>query len=257
MNTEHSHMSAKFRQELRREFEISGGVAAWVLFAHLFVLASPLALIWAIDVYAGQLPIAVAHPTLIRIASAIYIGATAFEVAQNSADRWYLTDATRSVADLLFNAFMTLAFCMYTIGFYANSWLTALAVLLTAAYPVAYINNHPSHRGISGIVTLLATLSLYFVTGDPTVFLFVTLSGLGTYFIVLLMKQHNQWMHGHGAFSFGVAFLAWPLALRNAAAGEPNSWTLVIVVSVAIVVIAAVLTPWLSRLAATPRLGPG
>ena len=190
---------------------------------------------------------------LVKIASAIYIGAIAFELAQNSADRWYLTEPTRSVADLFFNALMTLAFCLYTIGFYANVWLTLIAVLLTLIYPLAYINDHPSHRGISGMVTLLATLSLYLVTGDPTVFLFLSLTGLGMYFILLLMRQHNQWMHGNAAFFFALSFLAWPWALRNAAVEQPNSWVFVIGVTLVFALIAALLRPWLARLAATPR----
>ena len=247
-------MSANFRQDLWQEFEIPAGVATWVLFAHFFVLASPLAVIWAVDAYAGQLSTAIAHPTLIKLASAIYIGAIAFEIAQNSADGWYLTDATRSVADLFFNAFLTLAFCMYTIGFYANIWMTVVAVVLTILYPLAYINNHPAQRGMGGVVTLLATLSLYFVTGDPTVFLFLSVTGLGMYFILLLIRQHNQWMHGNAAFLFGIAFLAWPWGIRNAAVGQPNSWLFVIAVTAAIAVIAAALLPWLRRLAATPRV---
>lgn len=247
-------MNSSFRQALRSEFEIPMGVATWVLAAHLCVLATPLALIWAVDAYAAQLTAAIAHPTLIKVASAIYIGAIAFEVAQNSADRWYLTEPTHSVADLFFNAFMTLAFCLFAIGFYANIWVSLLAIVLTTIYPFAYINNHPAHRAISGVVTLLGATSLYLVTRDPTVFLFVTVTGLGMYFIVLLMQQHNQWMHGNAAFCFAVAFLAWPWGLRNAAVGQPNSWLFVVVISLATALIAAALKPWFRNLAATPRI---
>jgi hypothetical protein len=132
--------------------------------------------------------------------------------------------------------------------------MTSSAVVLTVVYPLAYINNHPSHRGISGMVMLLATLSLYLVTDDPTAFLFLSVTGFGMYFILLLMQRRNQWLHGNAAFLFGAAFLAWPWAIHNAAAGHPNSWLFVIAVTAAIAVIAAVLQPRFSRLKATPRI---
>ena len=154
---------------------------------------------------------------------------------------------------------MTLAFCLYTIGFYANFWMTSIAVVCTLLYPLAYIKDHPSHRGLSGIVILLATLSLYLVSGDPTVFLFIALTGLGMYFILLLMQKHNQWLHGNAAFFFGVAFLAWPWAIRNAALGQLNSWVFVLATTAAVALVAALLRPWFARLPTTPRLklGPG
>lgn len=252
-----SEMNEVFRQQLREEFEIPTHVATWVVLTHFFVLASPLALIWAVDVYGSLLPNAIAYPTLVKLASAVYIGATAFEVAQNSADRWYLTEATRSVADLFFNSFMTVAFCMYTIGFYSNVWMTSAAVVLTLLYPVAYINNHPSHRVLSNVVILLATLSLFLVTRDPAVFLFLSVNGLAIYLIVLLMKGHSQWLHGWGAFLFGVAFLAWPWAIMNAANGEQMSWIFVIGATVAVVVAAAAATPMMRKMKPTPRLYGG
>ena len=55
-------------------FEIPGPVAAGVLGAHLVVLAAPLALIWAVDVYAGQLATPIAYTTLVKLAAAIYVG---------------------------------------------------------------------------------------------------------------------------------------------------------------------------------------
>jgi hypothetical protein len=246
-------MSETFRDQLRQEFDLPVPIAIWVVLTHFFVLACPLAVIWAVDVYGSMLPNSIAHPTLVKIASAIYIGATAFEVAQNSADRWYLTEATRSVADLFFNSFMTLAFAMYAIGFYANDWMTGAVIVLTLLYPIAYINNHPAHRGLNGIVVFLGTLSIYLVTEDPTVFLFLTVNAFAVYLIVLLTKRHAQWLHGWAAFFFGVAFLAWPWAIMNAANDTAASWTFVIAVSVVISVLAAIVTPLINKMAATPR----
>jgi hypothetical protein len=251
--TEGVHMDLSFERQLREEFDLPAPVAIWVVITHFFVLACPLVLIWAIDAYGSQLRLSLANATLVQLASAVYIGATAFEVAQNSADRWYLTEATRSVADLFFNAFMTVAFCMYTIGFYGNFWMSLAAIILTTSYPIAYIKNHPAHRGINGTVVLLATISLFLVTGDPIVFLFLVGNGLAVYFILFLFKQRAQWLHGWAALIFGLAFLPWPWAIANAAKGEPSSWVFVIAVSVAIAIGAAALTPVLSKMKVTPH----
>lgn len=250
-------MNSSFAQQLREEFDIPTPIAVWVVLTHIFVLACPLALIWAVDKYASLLPQALDNATLVQLASAVYIGATAFEVAQNSADRWYLTEATRSVADLFFNSFMTVAFCMYTIGFYGNIWMSLAAVILTIIYPFAYIKNHPSHRGINGVVVLLATVSLYLATGDPVVFLFLVGNALAVYFIVYLMKQREQWLHGWAALIFGLAFLPWPWAIVNAANGQTTGWAWVAGITVAAAALAAGLSPLLSRMTPTPRrFGP-
>jgi len=246
-------VSTSFAQQLRDEFDLPTPIAIWVVITHIFVLLCPLLLIWAVDIYAGLLPQALANATLVQLASAVYIGATAFEVAQNSADRWYLTEATRSVADLFFNSLMTVAFCMYAIGFYASSWMSVVAVVLTIIYPFAYIRNHPSHRGINGTVVLLATVSLYRVTGDPVAFLFLVGNGLAVYFILFLMKQRAQLLHGWAALVFGLAFLPWPWAIVSAARGEPTSWGWVIGITVMAGILAAGLTPFLKKMAPTPR----
>lgn len=246
-------MNTPFAQQLREEFDLPTPIAIWVVITHVFVLSCPLALIWAVDKYAGLLPQSLANATLVQLASAVYIGATAFEVAQNSADRWYLTEATRSVADLFFNSFMTVAFCMYTIGFYANAWMSVAAIILAIIYPFAYIKNHPSHRGINGAVVLLATVSLFLVTGDPAAFLFLVGNGLAVYLIVYLVKQRAQWLHGWAALVFGLAFLPWPWAILNTAQGEPTSWGAVIGITVAAGILGAGLTPFLKKMAPTPR----
>ncbi len=82
-------MDKSLAQQLREEFDLAAPVATWVVITHLFVLACPLALICAVDAYASLLPAEMASATLVKLACAVYIGATAFEVTQNSADRWY------------------------------------------------------------------------------------------------------------------------------------------------------------------------
>ena len=246
-------MEKPFAQQLREEFDLTPPMAAWIVITHFFVLACPLVLMWAVNVYGGLLAQPFASPILVQLASAVYIGATAFEVAQNSADRWYLTEATRSVADLFFNSFMTVAFCMYTIGFAGNDWMSIAAIVLTIAYPIAYIKDHPSYRGLNGAVVMLATISLYRVTGDPVAFLFMLGNGIGVFFIVFLIRQRAQILHGFAAFTFGLGFLAWPWGIINAANGTQTSWLFVASVIGAVAAVAAALAPVLAKMQATPR----
>lgn len=246
-------MNEVLAQQLRKEFDLTPSMATWIVLTHFFVLACPLAFIWAVNAYGNQLPTPLANPTLVLIASAVYIGATAFEVAQNSADRWYLTEATRSVADLFFNSFMTVAFWLYIVGFVGLGWFALVAAVPTVLFPFAYIANHPSHRGINGVVVLMATASLYWVTGDPAAFLFMVGTGVGVYFITFLIRRYAQVLHGWAAFFFGLGFLSWPWAILNAANGTRISWTTFGVVTVIIVAVLAAMAPMLNKSAATPR----
>ena len=238
---------------LREEFDLAAPMAIWIVMTHIFVLASPLVLMWAVGACHDSLTGLFVYPVLVQLASAVYIGATAFEVAQNSADRWYLTEATRSVADLAFNAFMTVAFCMYTIGFLGFGWVALVTVVLAVFFPFAYVADHPLHRGLSGAVVLIATLGLYWVTRDPAALLFMVGNGLGVYFIAMLMKRHAQALHGFGAFFFGLGFLSWPWAIANAAADARLSWPAFAGIAAAAVIVVAALSPVVSKLPATPR----
>jgi len=246
-------MNFSFKQQLRQEFDLTAPMATWIVMTHIFVLACPLALMWAVGTYNDVLSGLFAYPIQVQLASAVYIGSTAFEVAQNSADRWYLTEATRSVADLTFNAFMTVAFCMYTIGFVGLGWVALVTIALAIVFPFAYIANHPSHRGLSGTVVMIATISLYWVTRDPAVFLFMVGNGVGVYFITMMVKRRAQWMHGWGAFFFGLGFLSWPWVIVNAVNDTQLPWLTFAGITIAIVIVTAALTPVMSRAEETPR----
>lgn len=247
-------MDKSFARQLREEFDVPGGIAVWLIVTHLWVLVTPLVMIWAVGAHGDALPTALASPTLVIIASAIYIGSTAFEVAQNAADRWYLTESTRSGADLVFNTGLTLSFCLYTIGFTGLNWLGIATIALAAVYPAVYIRSTDGHRSVSGVVTLLATAALFLVTRDPAAFLFIVLNACGAYLIMTLIKCGSQWLHGWAAFMFGLGYLAWPLAIINAARGTPMSWVQAGIITAAVIVAAALLTPLLRRLERTPRL---
>ncbi|MGI9342287.1 MAG: hypothetical protein ACR2QV_05520 [Gammaproteobacteria bacterium] len=246
-------MEKTFTRQLREEFDVPGGIAIGLIASHLWVLAMPLVMMWAVITYADALLVPLANPMLVVIASALYIGSTSFEVAQNAADRWYLTEATRSGADLVFNVGLTLSFCLYTIGFVGLNWLGLAAVVLTIVYPAVYIKTTDAHRSVSGIVTMLATIALFFVTWDPATFLFIVGNFIGAYLITILIKNGSQWLHAWAAFMFGVGYLAWPLAIVNAANDTPISWLQFGVITAVVGVAAAALTPLLRGLPRTPR----
>lgn len=249
-------MEKTFTRQLREEFDVPGGIAAWLIASHLWVLATPLVMIWVIDAYADALPTGLASPALVIIASAVYIGSTAFEVAQNAADRWYLTESTRSGADLVFNTGLTLSFCLYTIGFTGLNWLGIATIALAAVYPAFYIRSTDGHRAVSGVVTLLATVALFVVTRDPAAFLFIVLNACGAYLIMTLIKHGSQWLHGWAAFMFGLGYLAWPLTIVNAARGTPMTWLQFGVITAVVALGGVVLTPLMRRMPRTPRALP-
>jgi len=59
-------MNESFKQQLREEFDLSAPMAAWIVFTHIFVLACPLALMWAVAMYSDLLPEPFANSILVR-----------------------------------------------------------------------------------------------------------------------------------------------------------------------------------------------
>ena len=96
-------------------------------------------------------------------------------------------------------------------------------------------------------------MSLYLLTDDPAVFLFMLGNAAGVFCILFLMKRRAQWMHGWGAFSFGLGFLAWPWAIINAVNGTQLSWLVTAGLFVAGAIVIGALTPLFSNAKATPR----
>ena len=75
---------------LRAQVALPTPVAIWVLAAHAIALLTPLLLLWA--VYANWVFVSAlaAAPGIFYVAVAFMMAASAFEIAQNTADRWYL-----------------------------------------------------------------------------------------------------------------------------------------------------------------------
>ena len=75
---------------LRAQIDLPAPVATWVLAAHAVSFLTPLVLLWAVHVnweyVAGQAQ----APAFLYVAVALMMASAAFEIAQNTADRWYL-----------------------------------------------------------------------------------------------------------------------------------------------------------------------
>ena len=89
-------MVTKPTDQLWADIDLRGGEAVWVLLAHLYALLVPVALCVAVYEHWGYLSGATDRPSLFFVAACLLTAGSAFEVAQNTMDRWYLTENTAS-----------------------------------------------------------------------------------------------------------------------------------------------------------------
>ena len=221
---------------LRAQVALPTPVAIWVLAAHAIALLTPLLLLWA--VYANWVFVSAlaAAPGIFYVAVAFMMAASAFEIAQNTADRWYLepgmgsTDGT-ALSDFLFY----LCNCLGMLGLIAGCmgdlwWLMGACAAIVGAF-----------------------VFLYLTFGNPIVFLQIVASRLTLYFFALLLKTRAQFLHGCVALAStaGIWVAAW--AVYSGAAGRPQGWAFVIALAAAIGLLALSLKQQLERISATPR----
>ncbi len=68
--------------------------AVWVLAAHLYALLVPLVLVLVVAEHREFIAMRTAFPVLLPAAAGVMMAGSAFEIAQNALDRWYLTRET-------------------------------------------------------------------------------------------------------------------------------------------------------------------
>lgn len=247
------------RQRIAGEIDLPAGVALWVIGAHLVTLLSPLALIWIASEHSTFLSEHMAHPSLLFVGAAVMMVGSALEIAQNTFDRWYLTEDTASallpsLVDCAFYTTVCVGLLLVGIGVDDTPWLVTLMTVVTLGTPVLYLLDIP-HHGMSGLLGAIVTFVLYRHFGDPLVFLFVVIGGSTGYFFSLLLKTLNQSLHGFTAIVNGVGTLVVAYSLHQTALGTPSSW---LTVGVCVGVYGATLGglyPVLSKLPATKRRG--
>jgi len=232
--------------------------AIWVLGAHLYALLVPLVLITAVTHHWAELTTLTDYPLLFYVAAGVMMAGSAFEIAQNTIDRWYLTPESGSAkgtgfCDLLFYTCIVASQALVAVACMGDRiWVTLPAVALTALFPWLYVHQLVQFLPMS-LLGLLAAATAYTQLGQPVIFLQLLLVPLTLYFFGALLQTGNQVLHGFTtvAASSGVLFLVW--GIHASAADTAHGW-LGVVVTVAVIGLAAIaLRPWLYALPPTPR----
>ncbi len=248
------------RQAIAAQVQLPVPVAAWVLAAHCYATLLPLVLVGAVQAHGAWLESVTDYPALFYVAVGLLCAGSAFEVAQNAIDRWYLTADTGSAlapafCDFLFYWFITAgqAALALAIGG-ADARVAALCAALVLAQPLLYLVQRAIFAPLA-ISGLLVALLGYRAFGDPVIVLQPLMAGLTMYFFSALLRTGAQALHGctTAAAASGIWFLVW--AIGNGAAGTPRSWAFTLALPVAVALLAALAWPWLLRLPATRRAG--
>ena len=241
-------------ERIGREVDIPAGVAVWVLGAHAVTLASPVLVVWVVfrhtDAVAGVLP----HPFLVLVAAALFLVGSAFEIAQNTIDRWYYEGPYPAFSDLLFNTLIVGGLACLALAADPAPWLVAVVVGATVIFPVLYLAGVVPYPAM-GVVGLAAVWSLYQALQTPVVVLLLVFStGLNLYLLAVIVRTRAQSIHGAIALSNGVGMAVIALSIAQALAPtRPTGWVPVLAVVVATAVAAGVAWRPLCDLAPTPR----
>ncbi len=242
------------RSRLRAQIDLPTPVAIWVLLAHAVALFSPLTLLWVGHDRGAALDDLLAAPFALHVAAALFLVASAFEIAQNTTDRWYYEGPYPAFSDLLFNA--GIAFGLGALGLAAGIdrlWVVAVVVVAAAAFPVLYLAGRVPYPA-TGVLGIAGTGLLWHALDNPAVLLLLVFTtGLNLYFLELVVRTRAQSLHGAIALTNGVGLLTVPLAIDQAVRGEPMSLATVGLIAAAIGVAALLAWRPLSRLAQTPR----
>ena len=81
---------------VRSDIQLPLPTAIWVLAAHAIALFIPFVLIVAVNHHWAALQELTDYPVLFYVAAGVMMAGSAFEIAQNAVDKWYLTPATGS-----------------------------------------------------------------------------------------------------------------------------------------------------------------
>jgi len=233
--------------------------AIWVLTAHAYATLVPLALCVAVNYHWDYLVLNTYKPFLFYVAAGLLCAGSAFEVAQNAFDRWYLTDETASAngtsfCDFLFYWLITAGQAVSAIAIAGDVWwVVAISIATVLVFPFCYLRQ-VAHFAPLSIANFLVVGLAFHAFGDPIVLLQIPLAGVTIYFFTALLKTGAQMIHGLTTVtaSSGIWFFIW--ALGNGAAGTPVSWALIVSIVVAATVTGIVIWPDLTELPASPRV---
>ena len=243
-----------------KDIDLPLPTAIWVLSAHLFALLVPLLLITAVTHHWTELTALTDYPLLFYVAAGFMMAGSAFEIAQNAIDRWYLTPEVGSAngtgfCDMLFYICIVASQGLVAVACMGDRiWVPLLAIAMTALFPLLYQRQFAQSLPLA-VLGLLAAVTAWLQLDQPVVLLQLLLAPLTLYFFGGLLQTGNQVLHGFTtlAASSGVLFLVW--GLHAAATGALSGWTGVIAAAIVVALAALVLRPWLYGLPPTPRHG--
>lgn len=248
-------------QRVLADMDIRGRLAVWVLAAHFYALLVPMVLIWAAWRHADYLATVCDYPGLLYFGAAWFSTGSAFEVAQNTMDRWYLTPEVPSangvgMCDFLSYWFVGFGQALIAIAIAGDNWWVWLAALvLLAAFPFTYFKQVAVHAPI-GLMGLIVAVLAWLTFGDPVVFLMFAQIGLTLFFFAALLNTGAQLLHGLTTIVASSGALLLPWAIVNGATGQQLSWLTVVVILVGTAIVAGLLRGPLNRLPPSPRVQP-
>ena len=243
------------------EVDISGPEAVWVLSAHVYALLVPLFFVFAVWANWDFLVETTYSPFLFFVAAVLMAAGGAFEAAQNTMDRWYLTEDSPSANGVGLLDFMF--YWMITSGSAAaalaiggdQAWVWVVCALCLIALPPLYFYDLPYFGPLT--VASLVSIYLAFTTfGDPVIFLQLLLVAATMYFFHALLKTSRQTLHGFTtmAASSGSWVLIWVIV--NSRNEQTDNWWLVAGITTVVVLAGIALWPVVMKLPATRRQSP-
>ncbi|ARN74593.1 hypothetical protein [Oceanicoccus sagamiensis] len=206
--------------KIAEEINLPLPTAIWVLGAHAFTLLSPLLLMASVHIYWDYLQQVLYAPELLYLSAIVMMIGSAFEIADNTFDRWYLTGLPPSLCDWLFSCCICLSIALNITAFMGQYTLLVIAAFAAViGFAVMYLMDWPQEimRGGLGIVS---AFSLYWVVGDPVAFFSFLSAYLTVYFFTILKATHAQSMHGFTTIVNAFGMLCTPWAFYNGAAGN-------------------------------------
>ena len=251
----------KPREQILTVVQIRGAEAVWVLAAPAYAVFVPVALCIGINYYWDYLGTVTQHPWLFYVAASLLASGSAFEVAQNSIDNWYLTGETASAngvgfCDFLFYWLIVGGQVVSAVAIAGDTWwVLAIGGAAVLALPFLYFINGPYFAPL--MVSSLLSIGLAFrAFGDPLIFLQLLLAGATVYFFEALLRTGAQSLHGVTTMCASSGVWLFLIAVGNGAAGTPTSWVTLGIITALAAVAGVLLWPVLTRLPASERAAP-
>jgi hypothetical protein len=242
------------------DMDIRGGVAVWVLGAHVWALFLPLLLIRAVVAHSDFVYANTDYGWIFFVAAAFMMAASAFEIAQNNIDRWYLTPGCASAdgkgfCDLLFYWLLVASQATVIIACFGDTlWVSVPAVLLSVVYPWFYLRGKLDMAPLA-VLGLGSIVAMWLRFNDPLVLLQLLMSPLTAVLFAALLRTCAQFLHGFVTLVAASNGLFTALIIYSAADGEPTSWGVVAVAAVAVAALFVAVPQAAKNLSASPRPG--